>query len=99
MFFEGWKRGSDGTVFSAGTEVEITDNTLFSAQWKGNSYTIVFHPDQDSKESVTQQMTYGTAALLKQTRLSKQVLTLQACRTRTETHIPTDTHGRKRRNV
>lgn len=64
--FDGWKRGSDGTVFSAGTEVEITDNTLFTAQWKGNSYTIVFHPDQDSEESVTQQMTYGTAALLKQ---------------------------------
>ena len=42
--FDGWKRGSDGTVFSAGTEVEITDNTLFTAQWKGNSYTIVFHP-------------------------------------------------------
>lgn len=64
--FDGWKRGSDGTVFSAGTEVEITDKTLFTAQWKGNSYTIVFHFDQDSQITSEQKMTYGTAALLKQ---------------------------------
>ena len=64
--FEGWKRGSDGTVFNAGDTVKITGHTSFAAQWKGNSYTIVFHFDQDSQITSEQKMTYGTAALLKQ---------------------------------
>ena len=69
--FEGWKRRSDGTVFNAGDTVKITDNTLFAAQWKGNSYTIVFHFDQDSQITSEQKMTCGTAALLNQNQFTK----------------------------
>ena len=69
--FEGWKRGSDGTVFNAGDTVKITGHTSFAAQWKGNSYTIVFHFDQDSQITSEQKMTYGTAALLNQNQFTK----------------------------